>query len=236
MSYLYETPGGQGFFLYDNANEIILRKKEGHQFYPPVVLVKDYSGFLTDSIYNSTIYYCYMTDGGSLMLRSVLEFVLPIEIEAKEGYKITEPKLVRMNGKLLLFYIECGKDYVMNGILPYEDGREVFCFRSKDRILAYQIMHVGMRLVLGIGIENNYVWLILSDTFQTLEKWSEQEGNDSLQSAEREISQLKNTIAEKERAIQYYKEQVQSATMQYEELMKVAKAYQEEVKKWQGGW
>ena len=73
MSYLYETAGGQGFFIYKNQNEIILRKKEGHQFYLPVIMVRDYKSDLNDTVYNSAIYYTYINENGALVVRSVLE-------------------------------------------------------------------------------------------------------------------------------------------------------------------
>lgn len=162
MSYLYEAAGGQGFFIYKNQNEIILRKKEGHQFYLPVIMVRDYKSGLNDTVYNSAIYYTYINEKGALVVRSVLEYVFPFERQAGENVNFDSPSLTAFYGRLILFYMEKNTaegevDYRLHGILPYEDEREIFNVDLRKEETQYKVVCLNERLLVSVENEKGYV-------------------------------------------------------------------------------
>lgn len=162
MSYLYEAAGGQGFFIYKNQNEIILRKKEGHQFYLPVIMVRDYKSGLNDTVYNSAIYYTYINEKGALVVRSVLEYVFPFERQAGENVSFDSPSLTAFYGRLILFYMEKNTaegevDYRLHGILPYEDEREIFNVDLRKEETQYKVVCLNERLLVSVENEKGYV-------------------------------------------------------------------------------
>lgn len=162
MSYLYETAGGQGFFIYKNQNEIILRKKEGHQFYLPVVMVRDYKSGLNDTVYNSAIYYTYINENGAIVVRSVLEYVFPFERQAGENVTYDFPRLAAFYGRLILFYmekyiLEGETHYRLHGILPYESQREIFNVDLRNEETQYKVVCLNERLLVSVENEKGYV-------------------------------------------------------------------------------
>lgn len=162
MSYLYETAGGQGFFIYKNQNEIILRKKEGHQFYLPVVMVRDYKSGLNDTVYNSAIYYTYINESGAIVVRSVLEYVFPFERQAGENVSYDSPRLAAFYGRLILFYMEKNTaegetHYRLHGILPYEGEREIFNVDLRNEETQYKAVCLNERLLVSVENEKGYI-------------------------------------------------------------------------------
>ena len=162
MSYLYETAGGQGFFIYKNQNEIILRKKEGHQFYLPVIMVRDYKSGLNDTVYNSAIYYTYINENGTLVVRSVLEYVFPFERQAGENVSFNSPSLTAFYGRLILFYMEKNtgegeENYRLHGILPYEGEREILNVDLGNKDAQYKVVCLNECLLVFVENEKGYV-------------------------------------------------------------------------------
>lgn len=162
MSYLYETAGGQGFFIYKNQNEIILRKKEGHQFYLPVIMVRDYKSGLNDTVYNSAIYYTYINENGALVVRSVLEYVFPFERQAGENVSFNSPSLIAFYGRLILFYMEKNtaegeEKYRLHGILPYEGEREILNVDLGNKEALYKVVCLNERMLVSVENEKGYV-------------------------------------------------------------------------------
>ncbi len=173
MSYLYETASGQGFFIYKNQNEIILRKKEGHQFYLPVVMVRDYKSGLNDTVYNSAIYYTYINENGAIVVRSVLEYVFPFERQAGESVSYDAPKLVAFYGRLILFYMEKNTSdgeahYRLHGILPYESQREIFNVDLRNKETQFKLVCLNERLLVSVENEKGYVLYEIASDLQVV--------------------------------------------------------------------
>ncbi len=173
MSYLYETAGGQGFFIYKNQNEIILRKKEGHQFYLPVVMVRDYKSGLNDTVYNSAIYYTYINENGAIVVRSVLEYVFPFERQAGENVTYDFPRLAAFYGRLILFYMEKNTSdgetyYRLHGILPYEGEREILSIDLRKLESHYKAVCLNERLLVSVENEKGYVLYEIAGDLQVV--------------------------------------------------------------------
>ena len=233
MSYLYETAGGQGFFIYKNQNEIILRKKEGHQFYLPVIMVRDYKSGLNDTVYNSAIYYTYINENGALVVRSVLEYVFPFERQAGENVSFNSPSLTAFYGRLILFYMEKNtgdgvENYRLHGILPYEGEREILNVDLGNKEALYKVVCLNERMLVSVENEKGYVLYEASNDLQLVAQDRIENRN------EQELAMLKSSLMEQQKEINFYKSQIESATRQYQELMQVAEQYREEANHWSG--
>ena len=236
MSYLYETAGGQGFFIYKNQNEIILRKKEGHQFYLPVIMVRDYKSGLNDTVYNSAIYYTYINENGALVVRSVLEYVFPFERQAWENVSFDSPRLTAFYGRLILFYMEKNTaegevHYRLRGILPYEGEREIFNADLRKEEAQYKVVCLNERLLVSVENEKGYVLYEVAEDLQVVAHGRIGNG-DGEDDKEQELAMLKSSILEQQKEINFYKSQIESAKRQYQELMQVAEQYREEANHW----
>ena len=233
MSYLYETAGGQGFFIYKNQNEIILRKKEGHQFYLPVIMVRDYKSDLNDTVYNSAIYYTYINENGALVVRSVLEYVFPFERQAGENVSFNSPSLTAFYGRLILFYMEKNtgdgvENYRLHGILPYEGEREILNVDLENKEALYKVVCLNERMLVSVENEKGYVLYEASNDLQLVAQDRVENRN------EQELAMLKSSLMEQQKEINFYKSQIESAKRQYQELMQVAEQYREEANHWSG--
>ena len=233
MSYLYETAGGQGFFIYKNQNEIILRKKEGHQFYLPVIMVRDYKSGLNDTVYNSAIYYTYINENGALVVRSVLEYVFPFERQAGENVSFNSPSLTAFYGRLILFYMEKNtgegvENYRLHGILPYEGEREILNVDLGNKEAMYKVVCLNQRMLVSVENEKGYVLYEASNDLQLVAQDRIENRNDQ------ELAMLKSSLMEQQKEINFYKSQIESAKRQYQELMQVAEQYREEANHWSG--
>ena len=233
MSYLYETAGGQGFFIYKNQNEIILRKKEGHQFYLPVIMVRDYKNGLNDTVYNSAIYYTYINENGALVVRSVLEYVFPFERQAGENVSFNSPSLTAFYGRLILFYMEKNtgdgeENYRLHGILPYEGEREILNVDLGNKEALYKVVCLNERMLVSVENEKGYVLYEASNDLQLVAQDRVENRNDQ------ELAMLKSSLMEQQKEINFYKSQIESAKRQYQELMQVAEQYREEANHWSG--
>lgn len=233
MSYLYETAGGQGFFIYKNQNEIILRKKEGHQFYLPVIMVRDYKNGLNDTVYNSAIYYTYINENGALVVRSVLEYVFPFERQAGENVSFNSPSLTAFYGRLILFYMEKNtgdgvENYRLHGILPYEGEREILNVDLGNKEALYKVVCLNQRMLVSVENEKGYVLYEASNDLQLVAQDRVENRN------EQELAMLKSSLMEQQKEINFYKSQIESAKRQYQELMQVAEQYREEANHWSG--
>ena len=233
MSYLYETAGGQGFFIYINQNEIILRKKEGHQFYLPVIMVRDYKSGLNDTVYNSAIYYTYINENGALVVRSVLEYVFPFERQAGENVSFNSPSLTAFYGRLILFYMEKNtgdgvENYRLHGILPYEGEREILNVDLGNKEALYKVVCLNERMLVSVENEKGYVLYEASNDLQLVAQDRIENRN------EQELAMLKSSLMEQQKEINFYKSQIESAKRQYQELMQVAEQYREEANHWSG--
>lgn len=233
MSYLYETASGQGFFIYKNQNEIILRKKEGHQFYLPVIMVRDYKSDLNDTVYNSAIYYTYINENGALVVRSVLEYVFPFERQAGENVSFNSPSLTAFYGRLILFYMEKNtgdgvENYRLHGILPYEGEREILNVDLGNKEALYKVVCLNERMLVSVENEKGYVLYEASNDLQLVAQDRVENRNDQ------ELAMLKSSLMEQQKEINFYKSQIESAKRQYQELMQVAEQYREEANHWSG--
>lgn len=233
MSYLYETASGQGFFIYKNQNEIILRKKEGHQFYLPVIMVRDYKSDLNDTVYNSAIYYTYINENGALVVRSVLEYVFPFERQAGENVSFNSPSLTAFYGRLILFYMEKNtgdgvENYRLHGILPYEGEREILNVDLGNKEALYKVVCLNQRMLVSVENEKGYVLYEASNDLQLVAQDRVENRNDQ------ELAMLKSSLMEQQKEINFYKSQIESAKRQYQELMQVAEQYREEANHWSG--
>lgn len=233
MSYLYETAGGQGFFIYKNQNEIILRKKEGHQFYLPVIMVRDYKSGLNDTVYNSAIYYTYINENGALVVRSVLEYVFSFERQAGENVSFNSPSLTAFYGRLILFYMEKNtgegvENYRLHGILPYEGEREILNVDLGNKEALYKVVCLNERMLVSVENEKGYVLYEASNDLQLVAQDRIENSN------EQELAMLKSSLMEQQKEINFYKSQIESAKRQYQELMQVAEQYREEANHWSG--
>ena len=258
MAQLHETIEDRGLLLYTSKKQILLRQKNGTLFLQPKVVAVDYQSDLADVEYNSTLYYSYINEDGALLIRSLLSEVIPYKLEAGQGQTITKPLLVSRKGKLLLFFLigetkqspslTGNTEYTLYCLLPYEDAKPLGKWQLDSTSPAYQVVGVDNDLYVFIVQNGNLQFLHLSEELQVetlhlcthlpdpsaLEERDKtiQMQQSQILSLQTQMKDLQALLEKKQKECSYYQTQLDSAIIQYNELMEVAQKYKDEVMKY----
>lgn len=214
MPFLYETTTGKGLLLYSHINMIILRHKNDHAFSQPLLMADDYKSSLFDMVYNSTIYFTYISNTGDIVVRSILDQTFPCLINKPIDSSFYSPKLVEFDGRLLLFYTEKNKEsYTIKCMIPYQNKQYItYDFGSFTVVPALSFCCLEKDLIISLNTPSSKKLYSLSSSYTFKEIPLDSEKYIA------EISNLKNML--------------QSAQNQYNELMNVAEQYRNEAIKW----
>lgn len=244
MAGYYEIPEQKGFFLYAQDGQIFLRQKIAHSFQNPVSLVSDYANSLVDMIYNSTIYFAYINQQGSLIIRSILEQIFPFEIPKSEQTILHSPALGIIGGTLFCLYIEeelDNKQYYMKSVTPYKNDAQVhLSFPSMTAFPHYRFVSLAGEGTVLVESNHQTELFYIDKSTHIRSMFLQQKTNEAtlyklqeeIKQKESQLLDLNQKLTLKENELKNSNTVIDSIKSQYNDLMQVASAYKEEAGKW----
>lgn len=106
MSNVYSVGNNRQLIIYNAGSNIFLRVAHFGGLDRPIVLATDYLCGLTECIYNSSLYYSYINQNGSLILKNIMDTANILAIDCNYVQEYSNPKLAICNNTLLLFYLK----------------------------------------------------------------------------------------------------------------------------------
>ena len=254
MSNVYSVGNNRQLIIYNAGSNIFLRVAHFGGLDRPIVLAADYLCGLTECIYNSSLYYSYINQNGSLILKNIMDTANVLAIDCNYVQEYSNPKLAICNDTLLLFYLKQN---------PVSDKPSLHCITPDDNnalpiplpdikkpvnsysVLAYnnfillcvnehiyKIEQIGHFKQLAIctaynnSTDNNNADNINSNN-------NNSNNNDNYIEREKSLTEdFNKKIAACQAKINEQSAVIDSITTQYNELMDIARQYRDEAIKW----
>lgn len=257
----FEQSSLTGVLLYNNNRHIFARTRSGDQFSRPVLLSNDHESDLSGTLYENTIYYAYISNTGSILIKNILSLQTLYTIHPKEEHHYKKIVLTTIAGHLFLLYLdEAINDHShrIEYILPFQSDRKL---PGVDHLPTYSsepdfwiANNHKYGLLMIHYAQSNTCDLITSDLdvielqdaasiqkqaeLFAAEKYALYTSTYELNHAQKQTAMQKELDAHKEEISRLKQEIIrqqaiiQSASNQYDELMKVANTYKTEAIKW----
>lgn len=123
MSNVYSVGNNRQLIIYNAGSNIFLRVAHFGGLDRPIVLAADYLCGLTECIYNSSLYYSYINQNGSLIIKNIMNTANVLAIDCNYVQEYSNPKLAICNDTLLLFYLKQN---------PVSDKPSLHCITPDD--------------------------------------------------------------------------------------------------------
>ena len=254
MSNVYSVGNNRQLIIYNAGSNIFLRVAHFGGLDRPIVLAADYLCGLTECIYNSSLYYSYINQNGSLILKNIMDTANVLAIDCNYVQEYSNPKLAICNDTLLLFYLKQN---------PVSDKPSLHCITHDDNnalpiplpdikkpvnsysVLAYnnfillcvnehiyKIEQIGHFKQLAIcTADNNSTDNNNADNINSNNNNSN--NNDNYIEREKSMTEdFNKKIAACQAKINEQSAVIDSITTQYNELMDIARQYRDEAIKW----
>lgn len=254
MSNVYSVGNNRQLIIYNAGSNIFLRVAHFGGLDRPIVLAADYLCGLTECIYNSSLYYSYINQNGSLILKNIMDTANVLAIDCNYVQEYSNPKLAICNDTLLLFYLKQN---------PVSDKPSLHCITPDDNnalpiplpdikkpvnsysVLAYnnfillcvnehiyKIEQIGHLKQLAIcTADNNSTDNNNADNINSNNNNSN--NNDNYIEREKSLTEdFNKKIAACQAKINEQSAVIDSITTQYNELMDIARQYRDEAIKW----
>lgn len=254
MSNVYSVGNNRQLIIYNAGSNIFLRVAHFGGLDRPIVLAADYLCGLTECIYNSSLYYSYINQNGSLILKNIMDTANVLAIDCNYVQEYSNPKLAICNDTLLLFYLKQN---------PVSDKPSLHCITPDDNnalpiplpdikkpvnsysVLAYnnfillcvnehiyKIEQIGYFKQLAIcTADNNSTDNNNADNINSNNNNSN--NNDNYIEREKSLTEdFNKKIAACQAKINEQSAVIDSITTQYNELMDIARQYRDEAIKW----
>lgn len=254
MSNVYSVGNNRQLIIYNAGSNIFLRVAHFGGLDRPIVLAADYLCGLTECIYNSSLYYSYINQNGSLILKNIMDTANVLAIDCNYVQEYSNPKLAICNDTLLLFYLKQN---------PVSDKPSLHCITPDDNnalpiplpdikkpvnsysVLAYnnfillcvnehiyKIEQIGHSKQLAIcTADNNSTDNNNADNINSNNNNSN--NNDNYIEREKSLTEdFNKKIAACQAKINEQSAVIDSITTQYNELMDIARQYRDEAIKW----
>ena len=254
MSNVYSVGNNRQLIIYNAGSNIFLRVAHFGGLDRPIVLAADYLCGLTECIYNSSLYYSYINQNGSLILKNIMDTANVLAIDCNYVQEYSNPKLAICNDTLLLFYLKQN---------PVSDKPSLHCITPDDNnalpiplpdikkpvnsysVLAYnnfillcvnehiyKIEQIGHFKQLDIcTADNNSTDNNNADNINSNNNNSN--NNDNYIEREKSLTEdFNKKIAACQAKINEQSAVIDSITTQYNELMDIARQYRDEAIKW----
>mgnify|MGYP000446996199 CR=1 FL=1 len=254
MSNVYSVGNNRQLIIYNAGSNIFLRVAHFGGLDRPIVLATDYLCGLTECIYNSSLYYSYINQNGSLILKNIMDTANILAIDCNYVQEYSNPKLAICNNTLLLFYLKQN---------PVSDKPSLHCITPDDNnalpiplpdikkpvnsysVLAYnnfillcvnehiyKIEQIGHFKLLAIcTADNNSTDNNNADNINSNNNNSN--NNDNYIEREKSLTEdFNKKIAACQAKINEQSAVIDSITTQYNELMDIARQYRDEAIKW----
>lgn len=258
MEIIYTTEQNRKLFFYTYEAQLYLRAMQGERVARPLLLCNNYQSGLSSTLYNGALYYCYLNQDRSLLVRSLAEPTVLFRLDGTDTVSYEAPHLVVFAGRLLLFYIEKNQNsYSLKSHTLFAEAKpEVLpdCFFNIPKL---QLLSTGTHLFVFLSVDNSsklfrYNTELRIETLLSKEELSyelaplleqehkllqekEQEASDAkmqLAEKEQELRNIRQSLAESEKKTHHTELLLERAKTQYAELMDVATKYREEAIKW----
>ena len=250
MSNVYSVGNNRQLIIYNAGSNIFLRVAHFGGLDRPIVLATDYLYGLTECIYNSSLYYSYINQNGSLILKNIMDTANILAIDCNYVQEYSNPKLAICNNTLLLFYLKQN---------PVSDKPSLHCITPDDNnalpiplpdikkpvnsysVLAYnnfillcvnehiyKIEQIGYFKQLAICTADNN-----STDNNNADNINSNNNNDNYIEREKTLTEdFNKKIAACQAKINEQSAVIDSITAQYNELMDIARQYRDEAIKW----
>lgn len=250
MSNVYSVGNNRQLIIYNAGSNIFLRVAHFGGLDRPIVLATDYLYGLTECIYNSSLYYSYINQNGSLILKNIMDTANILAIDCNYVQEYSNPKLAICNNTLLLFYLKQN---------PVSDKPSLHCITPDDNnalpiplpdikkpvnsysVLAYnnfillcvnehiyKIEQIGYFKQLAICTADNN-----STDNNNADNINSNNNNDNYIEREKSLTEdFNKKIAACQAKINEQSAVIDSITAQYNELMDIARQYRDEAIKW----
>ena len=254
MSNVYSVGNNRQLIIYNAGSNIFLRVAHFGGLDRPIVLATDYLCGLTECIYNSSLYYSYINQNGSLILKNIMDTANILAIDCNYVQEYSNPKLAICNNTLLLFYLKqnpVSDKPSLHCITP--DGNNALPIPLPDikkpvnsySVLAYnnfillcvnehiyKIEQIGLFKLLAIcTADNNSTDNNNADNINSNNNNSN--NNDNYIEREKSLTEdFNKKIAACQAKINEQSAVIDSITTQYNELMDIARQYRDEAIKW----
>lgn len=216
----YKTKKDGGILLYNIQNKILMRNHVNDRMNPSVILATDYYSGLTDSAYHGNLYYSYINTNHQIIVKISSSNDILYLMNCNYNCENLPLILSVYSNFLILFYCEEVSDNTFNLCYTTPIGNRYkyripfeFDYSSKVSIL------VGNTNCI-VEFSNNKK----STLYRILPNLSFDEINNS-----QNINEIKHKHQDE---IKQLNDQINSASSQYNELMKVAQHYKNEAIKW----
>lgn len=255
MSNVYSVGNNRQLIIYNAGSNIFLRVAHFGGLDRPIVLATDYLCGLTECIYNSSLYYSYINQNGSLILKNIMDTANILAIDCNYVQEYSNPKLAICNNTLLLFYLKQN---------PVSDKPSLHCITPDDNnalpiplpdikkpvnsysVLAYnnfillcvnehiyKIEQIGYFKQLAIcTADNNSTDNNNADNINSNNNNSNNNNNNYIEREKSLTEDFNKKIAACQAKINEQSAVIDSITTQYNELMDIARQYRDEAIKW----
>ena len=252
MSNVYSVGNNRQLIIYNAGSNIFLRVAHFGGLDRPIVLAADYLCGLTECIYNSSLYYSYINQNGSLILKNIMDTANVLAIDCNYVQEYSNPKLAICNNTLLLFYLKQN---------PVSDKPSLHCITPDDNnalpiplpdikkpVNSYSVLAYNNFILLSV---NEHIYKIeqighckqlaicTADNNSTdnnnADNINSNNNNSNNNYIEREKSlteDFNKKIAACQAKINEQSAVIDSITAQYNELMDIARQYRDEAIKW----
>ena len=250
MSNVYSVGNNRQLIIYNAGSNIFLRVAHFGGLDRPIVLATDYLCGLTECIYNSSLYYSYINQNGSLILKNIMDTANILAIDCNYVQEYSNPKLAICNNTLLLFYLKQN---------PVSDKPSLHCITPDDNnalpiplpdikkpVNSYSVLAYNNFILLCV---NEHIYKIeqighfkqlaicTADTNSTdnnnADNINSNNNNDNYIEREKSLTEdFNKKIAACQAKINEQSAVIDSITAQYNELMDIARQYRDEAIKW----
>ena len=254
MSNVYSVGNNRQLIIYNAGSNIFLRVAHFGGLDRPIVLAADYLCGLTECIYNSSLYYSYINQNGSLILKNIMDTANILAIDCNYVQEYSNPKLAICNNTLLLFYLKQN---------PVSDKPSLHCITPDDNnALPIPLPDIKKPVnSYSVLAYNNFILLCVNEHIYKIEQIghfkqlticttdnnstdnnnadSINSNNDNTNNSDNYIEHEKSLtedfnkkIAACQAKINEQSAVIDSITTQYNELMDIARQYRDEAIKW----
>lgn len=254
MSNVYSVGNNRQLIIYNAGSNIFLRVAHFGGLDRPIVLAADYLCGLTECIYNSSLYYSYINQNGSLILKNIMDTANVLAIDCNYVQEYSNPKLAICNDTLLLFYLKQN---------PVSDKPSLHCITPDDNnALPIPLPDIKKPVnSYSVLAYNNFILLCVNEHIYRIEQIghfkqlaictadnnstdnnnadnnnsnnNNSNNNDNYIEREKSLTEdFNKKIAACQAKINEQSAVIDSITTQYNELMDIARQYRDEAIKW----
>ncbi len=235
MSNVYPIDSQKNLIIYSFGKNIHLRISAGDNIERPIILANDYHSNLFETIHNNTLHYAYHNSDRDIIIKNILDTSVLFQLSQLDIPDCTLAGIKSFNNQLLLFY------FVENPLDGTYTLKCISLFNKQDNInipKIYKVLpttniiatqnYVYILSDCNNNSEDSPIWMINKDF--SLDKYSTAP---DIQQLEKEISSRYTYELERKNAfIRKQNDIIESAKLQYNELMSVASKYRDEALKW----